>query len=115
MFYRRGHHILSARHKHIIRFISAPALNPGKISVFLTQFDFMCLQQLFRMIRHISSISPELIVSGGAMRRQWEANKNQSVSRPFRIQASMIRLLVSKFSKPTAIKSPAVRTNFMEG
>jgi hypothetical protein len=37
------------------------------------------------MIKHASLISSSEIISGGAIRKQLEANKNQSVKTPFKI------------------------------
>ena len=55
------------------------------------------------------------IVNGGAMRRQCGAKKNQSVSKPFARQLSIIFLLVSKLSNSTPIHKPAERTAFIAG
>ena len=51
-------------------------------------------------------ISSFVMVSGGAMRMQWEANKNQSVNTPLAMQVSITFLLKSKFSNSTAIINP---------
>ena len=53
------------------------------------------------------------IVNGGETRKQFDANKNQSVITPELIQASIIFLFVSNESNSTAIHKPFERTAFI--
>src|SRR6266511_716316 len=55
------------------------------------------------------------IINGGEIRRQLEANKNQSVRTPFAILASIIFLLASNESNSIASHKPNERTDFILG
>ena len=67
------------------------------------------------MILQALRISFLEIVSGGAMRIQFGANKNQSVNTPFFMQRSITFLFVSKLSNSMAINNPRERIAFMAG
>src|SRR5438045_9603372 len=55
------------------------------------------------------------MINGGQMRRQFGANKNQSVNTPFRMQLSITFLLVSSESNSTASHKPNERMHFIFG
>jgi hypothetical protein len=72
------------------------------------------LQALF-IILQACLISSSEIIKGGEMRRQSEANKNQSVSTPPAIQAAINFLFVSNESNSTAIHKPNEPTTYILG
>jgi hypothetical protein len=55
------------------------------------------------------------IIKGGEIRKQFDANKNQSVKTPLAIHLSIIFLFVSKESNSTAIHSPKDLIAFIFG
>src|SRR5690606_39065295 len=55
------------------------------------------------------------IFSGGAILRQFDPKRNQSVNTPFSIALSITFLHISKLSNSTAISSPSVLISLIAG
>ncbi len=66
-----------------------------------------------RILRQFFSISSSVIISGGAIRMQFGANKNQSDIMPFSMHRLIILLQVSKLSNSKESHKPAERTDLI--